>query len=502
MLLRAFTVKKKQRILDVFQPDEASMRYFEELPEALPQSIEQLRFYMKGTICKFKCGDGLRNMEYWDRFVTACHDEGSEGSLSCETLSDALCHFASFPCMNTDNSEQSMIGLDDAALLVFNLYAQKMRDRNVSHTSTSGKLPDYNLTVSNAQMIRGEEKLKSNYKVGAYGHDPKVENVQKTPWGRWRQFYGTSPYVLSFMCVGSANEQLFTMGALVHSTRSFEELFTIDIAKSFNRPAFAVELLKLLPVVKGILRCARDVSLPLPGSLTRVHESLGIVKVMSWVVVEQRPVVVIEWKFRSEPNLLLMLHRLQAVFDLIKEHPTLNCLRLFGAHGIHEVENDLAIKGSFVPYGQLLMLNTAKEVLLCVGAVARTLAQLHAVGVVHNDIRWDNIVQYQADEVEADDVEEVKYIIIDFDDAFTLTEGSDLCPALDHLSIEDHSEQSRLEAHGCEVDVWSLGHLLLSKSLTNRHGAVSRVANHIKANFTSLSADDVVALLERLLLEL
>ena len=174
---------------------------------------------------------------------------------------------------------------------------------------------------------------------------------------------------------------------------------------------------------------------------------------------------------------------------------------MFGAHGIHEVENDIAIKGSFVPYGQLLTLNTAKEVLLCVVAVARTLAQLHALGVVHNDIRWDNIVEYQADELEADDVEEVKYIIIDFDDAFTLTQGSDLCPALGHLSEEDHSEQSRLEAHGCEVDVWSLGHLLLSNSLTNRHRAVSRVANDIKANFASLSADAVVALLEKLQLD-
>ena len=480
------------------------MRYFEELPEAIPQSIEQLRFYLNVTApakYKFKCGDALRNMEYWDRFVAACHDEGSEGSLSCETLSDALCHFASFPFMNTDNSEQSMIGLDDAALLVFNLYAQKMRDRNVSHTSTAGKLPDYNLTVGDAQMIRGEEKLKSNYKSGFYGHDPKVENVQKTPWGRWRHFYGTSPYVLSFTCVGSAHDQLFTMGALVHSTRSFEELFTIDISKSFNRPAFAVELLKLLPVVKGIMRCARDVSLPVPVSLTRVHESLGIVKVISWVVVEQRPVVMIEWKFRSEPDLPLMLCRLQAVFDLIKEHPTLNCMRLFGTREIHKVENALVIKGSFVPYGQLLVLNTTKEVVLCVIEVARTLSQLHALGVVHNDIRWDNIVQYQADEVEAGEVEEVKYIIIDFDDAFTLTQDSDLCPALDHLSIEAHSERSRLEAHGCEVDVWSLGHLLLSKSLTKRHGAVSRVAIDVKANFTSLSADDVVALLEGLLLD-
>lgn len=291
------------------------------------------------------------------------------------------------------------------------------------------------------------------------------------------------------------------MGVLVQSTETFEELFTFDIAKAFNRPAFAVELLKLLPVVKGIMRCARDVSLPLPASLTRAHESLGIEKVLSWVVVDQRPVVVIEWKFRSESDLRSMLRRLQAVFDLIKVQPTLSCMRLFGAHEIHKAEDALSLKGSFVPYGQLLTLNTAREVLLCVIAVARTLALLHALGVVHNDIRWDNIMQYQADEVEAgEEEEEVKYFIIDFDDAFTLTQSSDLCPALNHLSAEDHSERSRLEAHGCEVDVWSLGHLLHSNSLTNRHGT-GRVASEIKAKSTSLStslsADDVVALLER-----
>jgi hypothetical protein len=251
----------------------------------------------------------------------ACHS-GEQTSDRCEeTLEEILLYFAVTPNDVTNNSEMTMVPLIDAALQLLVLFAQVKRDRNVTHSTTfAGKKPDYYIAKNHTVIVRGEDKLRSKYNVGVYGHDLVFEkNVVKTPWGRWKEFYGDTPYILSYACIGDSSATHITIGVLDASSQSFMPLFTYNIASSIDRPKFSLEILKLIPVLKGIIRAADSVnqSFSMATPLVRIQQELGIEKKISVLVHDREPIMEMKWTLRNRAQMEAMLARLGGVFACI-----------------------------------------------------------------------------------------------------------------------------------------------------------------------------------------
>jgi len=487
---------KRRKVLNVFDPDEATMNYFENLPPVLPATVDELKNYLRlGESAQhpFSCSRQLSEIFHWENnFVEkACITGQSNAMPCCDSLEEVLSYFAVTPNSLLNDSEQTMTPIVDASLQLLVLFCQVQRARNVAHHTTSArKKPDYFIAKHHTVVVRGEEKLQSNYQPGIYGHDPVVENVEKTPWGRWAEFYGEAPYILSFSCIGDSSHVNMTMGVLVAMSESFVPLFTYNIASSFDRPKFALEVLKLLPVLKGIISAVSVANIPSLNSgvtMERCQIELGMTKEISVLVHEGEPIVEMRWSLRNSAQMYAMLTRMVAVFGRIDTLPCdVGCMRLVRPLGLHKTDDDIKMefKGFFSPYGQQLRLATVKEVVCAVASVATCLEQLHGVGVVHNDIRWDNVVQLTNEDAS------VKYIVIDFDDSYVVQESAPRCPALTHLNRDGHCPLT-FEPHGAEVDVWALGYLLQSNRLTAHDPAIRSIADDILKNYLTLSISEI-----------
>jgi hypothetical protein len=492
---------KRLKALNVLDADEATMEYFDKLPCVLPATVADLINYLRvgePAAHPFHCSQALTDTQHWKAsFVEkACHS-GEQTSDRCETLEEILLYFAVTPNDVTNNSEMTMVPLIDAALQLLVLFAQVKRDRNVTHNTTSaGKKPDYYIAKNHTIIVRGEDKLRSKYNVGVYGHDPVFENVEKTPWGRWKEFYGDTPYILSYACIGDSSATNITIGVLDASSQSFMPLFKYNIASSIDRPKFSLEILKLIPVLKGIIRAADSVNQSLMTTpLVRIQQELGIEKKISVVVHDREPIVEMKWTLRNRAQMEAMLARLGCVFACIDRlQDSTGYIRIVPELGLHISQDATLIefKGFFSPYGQQLRLASFKDVIDAVSSVAASLGQLHIVGVIHNDVRWANIVQL-TNSADAS----VKYVIIDFDDAFVLNETTPVCPALMHLARDGHSPRT-FEPHGREVDIWSLGYLLYSHPLTEHNQHARQIANDIMTNYTTKSILDITQMLASL----
>ena len=143
--------------------------------------------------------------------------------------------------------------------------------------------------------------------------------------------------------------------------------------------------------------------------------------------------------------------------------------------------SDNIVKAHFIPFGNRILIENEQQLLTCVLTIARAVQHLHSIGTVHNDIRWDNIM-------ESDGI----YFLVGFDDACCLSEETSTCPPLNHLSSNEHSPLS-FQEHGREVDCWAIGHILV----TSTFRALSHVTRDLSTycqngNGTVNSVDKIV----------
>ena len=91
---------------------------------------------------------------------------------------------------------------------------------------------------------------------------------------------------------------------------------------------------------------------------------------------------------------------------------------------MHMTEN--VVKAHFVPFAKRVEIQNEQQMLTCVSTIARAVQYLHSIGIIHIDIRWDNIMQSGG----------IHFLVwqVDFDDAYYLAAETSTCPPLTHLA--------------------------------------------------------------------
>jgi len=402
---------------------------------------------------------------------------------ACDTLVEAIESFSTVALGIVNNSEMSMTSIMDATFAIFVLYCHQQRSRNTTTTTSGPKKPDYSVKKSKSPIFVGEEKLFSNYVKGSYGHDPEKECVEKTPWDRWADFYGSSPFILAYTCIGSAEACVVNVGLLVAKSKSFFSLFEIDLRLGFNRPVLAGKLLKLLPVLAYIHECCKDCELTM-GIIQSRETCYCSSIVTSMIVYDRITMLHKKWEFHNAEEASIFHTRIANVQAHLH-----NVDDMFHATQLTLHDNHKDVSGYFLPVGKIPDCSSAQNVIRIVIAVAKQVQLLISLRIVHNDIRWPNIIESSTISG--------KYYLVDFDDAFFM--GSDLnnkCGGLTHLSEENHCSLVR-EPHGSEVDIWAIGKLLISNVPTTYKSC--GVAQSIMKSCDSLSINDVITSVESLL---
>jgi hypothetical protein len=118
----------------------------------------------------------------------------------------------------------------------------------------------------------------------------------------------------------------------------------------------------------------------------------------------------------------------------------------------------LQVRAKFSPFGipkeiAFDSLNEAKKAML---HVTMAVQALHSAGLVHNDIRWPNVVRTVSGE----------FMLVDYDLMAILEKGK--VPGINNLAKECHPDQVR-ETHGIGVDYWGLGFLMANCPLASPH---------------------------------
>ncbi|CAI2192821.1 8817_t:CDS:2, partial [Funneliformis geosporum] len=137
------------------------------------------------------------------------------------------------------------------------------------------------------------------------------------------------------------------------------------------------------------------------------------------------------------------VEKLKNVYNILtkKKVPNVDLL-LHANNGSDEVY--LGLKGMSVRP------NNQKELLEAVVCVLEALVVLHGGNepIFHQDIQWPNIIKLPG--------ELLKWILIDWDDT-----DRPLTRPANHLGRDNHTPEVFEEDHGGEVDIWSIGRLII-----------------------------------------
>jgi len=312
------------------------------------------------------------------------------------------------------------------------------------------------------------------------------------------------------------------MGAIEYATRKNVELFRCDLRIPDSRPKFSFKIFQLLPVLKAMIEGTKTAAISMIRQLTW-NSNGTISKEVEAFQCSELGVVLVEkhWHYHgSLMNRAEMIQsdfdRMNKVFDLIGND---NIQRRFGVinrvsharlsfHTVGLSRNGsgkvfvnpddgspvVGMKGFFSPYGVPYNPSTAKQLVQVILSVALIVQFLQERGIVHNDIRWQNICAVEQPEGD----EPVRILLFDFDDAYALNlDAGEKYPGLCHLSLEEHPPKSHVE-HTGEVDVWAIGKLISLHALSWKLPEFHRLGADILARFETIDIGYVVSELERL----
>lgn len=369
-------------------------------------------------------------------------------------------------------------------------------------------------------MATAEKKALSNYRPGVSGHDPDLEHVQKVAWDLWEEFHGAAPYFFAFSAVASETSYQVRMGVLERVSRKWVPLNSFDFMQCGERARFAHELIKALPVVKGIMSCGSSHNLiPHCVPVVRRHQFNMEKSIKSMKCAPLSfALAMLEWRWdvprsagidarrRIASEIASKYKRMSAVFDRIEnagsqatfsvmERVTAPRLKLvFNLVGVTSKDGEAPVlnaavhgmKGFFKPYGFHLHINSPDQLRTAVVRVAHAVQFLQSIGVVHNDIRWENIGA--ADVPQSGKPPRV--LLFDFDDAAVMNDAG-MVPGMDHLSQREHAP-SVVDEHGGEVDVWAMGYLLHSHSHSEQTAVLIALGVDIMARYQTMQIAEVI----------
>jgi hypothetical protein len=320
---------------------------------------------------------------------------------------------------------------------------------NTTPTSISTKRPDYSSSPFGIPLIVGEYKLWTNYKQGVKDKDPALDNELKMTWNKWDQIYGSIPYIFAYTAIGGCQESgkpslLFSFGVLLKADRKYHELFSWDLFQE-TRAAVCQCFFKLFSVYKKlgqVHNLTRKTFIPNDHPLFR--ETSFYDKVFYDYNIRMNDNVEVfykKWKFNNQEIADQFELRQQTIFDRLLtrtdiSNPQFIFLKARGdGQRLVTRKDETTVKASFLPIGETpVVLLSVDSLIVALLRITEAVAHLEAVNIVHNDIRWANILKLPDTE---------RYCLCDFDDAFPLSEEVPFCPGIMHLHPDSHVEDIR-----------------------------------------------------------
>ena len=230
-------------------------------------------------------------------------------------------------------------------------------------------------------------------------------------------------------------------------------------------------------MVKHIADRSKLLGTSLGWKLTSVIPGL-VRKDMSVVVVSSVPCFEKQWAFINSVAATNMVNQYERIFKILDKFPAdVLCLRQHVPVHIRAGKLNVAM-GIFTPYGSACVNVGGEQLIKLVLHIAEFIQLLHQHSIVHNDIRWANIMCHEG-----------SYFLVDYDDAFLINSEHPLSPGLDFNTVEH--PPSIKSPHGFEVDIWALGHLLLSGSHMYNL-SITSLGNEIKERYKSMTIEEIV----------
>ena len=97
--------------------------------------------------------------------------------------------------------------------------------------------------------------------------------------------------------------------------------------------------------------------------------------------------------------------------------------------------------------------NNIDELIACIRCLCEALQWLHGKGLMHRDIRWENVLR--------DWDNAGKWVLVDLDEAIM----SDECSESHPLDVNSHAPEMKSGPHDTMVDIWGIGHLLRTSNV-------------------------------------
>eukprot|EP00298_Acanthocystis_sp_HF-20_P028590 c7364_g1_i1.p1 GENE.c7364_g1_i1~~c7364_g1_i1.p1 ORF type:complete len:398 (-),score=122.55 c7364_g1_i1:27-1190(-) len=379
----------------------------------------------------------------------------------------------------------------DSFLPFLEVVAGKKHFRNNGPTNfTDDGRADVAISLNDIWLFYGEEKYKSHYKKGDIINDPMEQLIRRICWSEWERLFGDLPYIFGYWSVGDENELIVHLGCLVRASQTFQEIAVYNIFDLQQRSHYLLALLNLSKYLKLMVNIATTkADLDQNWKTECVHTNIR--SVLSFFPLDSKPHLKKKWLFCYRYDAESFMTRVNKVYRALgNDCEYVLCCENGIKESIeqHPKRYQQVLHGYFFPYGNFSKPNTKEEAFFALKCTFLGIKHLRSSRIVHNDIRWDNIVSKLSDRT--------LWVLIDFDDACVLTNDDNTVPARSHLKEESHAPNIS-QPHGCEVDVWSYGFLFLS-SPVHLDFNCEQLGKKITDNFQTITMEEIESELSKL----
>ncbi|RQM14319.1 hypothetical protein DD237_003702 [Peronospora effusa] len=296
-------------------------------------------------------------------------------------------------------------------------------------TSTDLYQPDLCFYYGNNDVcvFRGEEEAYGSLEV------PIKELHEQLTWR-----YDAAPYIFGYAAVGP----LVCLVALrknemMERDAKVEIIETYDLDDLSSRLSLFLALLNLSTLFRPVVNRIQPLNTPYYGT---IEQGTGVqISFAEDCVLKTYP---------SDMPSDSIIQNLKDLHGRMKERSVPNVVQLMTG-------NMKRRHVTLYPVGRLAAPENVHQLLTALRDILKALVALHAINIMHRDLRWENVLKYQG--------EDDKWFLIDFDDGA-------LSPAakVEHLKAESHApEILSCSFHTVKVDIWSVGYLIQTSNIVN-----------------------------------
>lgn len=411
------------------------------------------------------------------RFVVANDEQVSSGLL------DFLFFFDLSTISWTGETEDEIHPFVETAVTgpIHKFFGRALRvSRNKALGTSSGRA-DYSISSDYFQLLRGEDKMRSRVK----SENPMKELLEKSPKNvQWTTLYGPDvPYIFGYYSIGGTTDLLLQFVCVKSNASGLVPLTqnAFDLTKFSGMFGCRCFMLALLP---HLLALREKISSPVGLAWQITRERLhGSVWRSSTVRIaldhEAGDCCLLKDLFydkNASPSLSEQVERWKGIISGLPQSQHLMKLRRFGTRTDSPEDGTGLVRCLFAPLcqpesvtGKFSSDLTARLAIL---HVSKALETLHEARMVHNDVRWPNVVRKQGEDV---------YVLVDYDDMAEMDKRG-MVPAVDGMDAQSHAPDISKE-HNQKVDLWGL-----CKMMAETHCEDGNVSDVVKAGQTWLQA--------------